>query len=228
MPKPKRPTGPSQLESAATAIRVLVSEPRALVSAGLLALLERIPEVALATGAESQQILTTIKDLAPHIVLLDVPVTGPAGLALLKDIVAKFPIVRPIVVTEHANQELAVQVLRLGAAGVITKNAPSNELERAIRAVAGGEHYLAPEFSRHTILKYLDDPHASASVLTERQQEVLQLIAEGQSTKEIARSLNISVKTVETHRAQLMERLNIHDIAGLVRYALRTGLIRLE
>ena len=131
MPKPKRPTGPSQLESAATAIRVLVSEPRALVSAGLLALLERIPEVALATGAESQQILTTIKDLAPHIVLLDVPVTGPAGLALLKDIVAKFPIVRPIVVTEHANQELAVQVLRLGAAGVITKNAPSNELERA-------------------------------------------------------------------------------------------------
>jgi DNA-binding NarL/FixJ family response regulator len=228
MPKSNRPSLLNQLEPVTTSIRVLVSERQALVRAGLLALLERIPEVAEATGTDSEQTLVTIKAFRPHIVLLELPFAGPAAFASLKEIAAKFPAVSSIVVTQHANEELAVQALRLGAAGVITKNSAGNELELAIRTVAGGEHYLAPEFSRHAILRYLNDPHTSASRLTERQQEVLQLIAEGRGTKEIAHSLKISVKTVETHRAQLMERLNIHDIAGLVRYALHTGLSKLE
>jgi len=200
----------------------------ALVRAGIRALLERIEKVEVAEAADSQQTLASISEFNPDIVLLDVPVPGLSGLDLLKEIVEKFPLVRVIVLTQHENEEQAVQALRSGAAGVITTNAASTELELAIKAVARGENYLAAELSRQAILKYLKDPRAFLSELTARQYEVLKMIAEGHATKEIARRLEISVKTVETHRAQIMERLDIHDIAGLVRYALRMGLVKLD
>ena len=184
--------------------------------------------VEVAEAADGQQTLALIKEFEPDIVLLDVPLPGLSGLELLKEIVEKFPLLRVIVLTQHENEEQAVQALRSGAAGFLTKSAASTELELAIRAVARGESYLASELSKQAVLKYLEDPRAFLSELTARQHEVLKMIAEGHATKEIARRLNISVKTVETHRAQIMERLNIHGIAGLVRYALRMGLVRLE
>jgi len=134
----------------------------------------------------------------------------------------------------HANEEYVLRALQAGAIGYLLKDADTAELELAVRAAARGEAYLSPAISRHLIADYVrrvgQDPQLAESLshglslLTPRQREVLQLIAEGRTTREIARLLNISVKTVETHRAQLMERLDIHDVAGLVRYAIRAGL----
>ena len=230
MPKSYPSSGARRVKAgqAPKPIRVLVSDQHTLVRAGIRALLERIEAVQVAEAAHSQQTLALIKEFKPDIVLLDVPVPGLSGLELLKEIVEEFPLTRVIVLTQHENEEEAVQALRSGAAGFLTKSAASTELELAIRAVIRSESYLASELSKQAILKYLEDPRAFLSELTARQHEVLKMIAEGHATKEIARRLNISVKTVETHRSQIMERLNIHGIAGLVRYALRMGLVRLD
>ncbi len=231
MPKPYRSSGTKRVKAKPTpkSVLVLLSDQQALVRAGIRALLERIKEVeVIAEASDSPQTLALIGEFKPDIVLLDVPTPGPRGLELLKEVVAKFPLVRVIVLTQHENEEQAVQAIRSGASGLITKSAASVELELAIRAVARGKTYLDSELSKRAILKYLDDPRAFLSELTARQVEVLKLIAEGHTTKEIARGLDISVKTVETHRAQLMERLDIHDIASLVRYALRMGLVKLH
>jgi len=133
-----------------------------------------------------------------------------------------------IALSQHETEEQAVQVLRAGAVGFIAQSASSAELERAVKTVARGEKYLPAELSQQAILKYMDDPRAFLSELTTRQREVLKMIAQGHTTKEIARLLEISAKTVETHRAQIMQRLDIHDIAGLVRHALRIGLVKLD
>jgi len=202
----------------------------ALVRAGIRVLLERIKEVeVIAEAAGGQDTLELIEKLSPDLVLLDITERGLSGLDVLKQIVAKFPSLRVIVLTAaNESEQYAVHVLRLGAAGFVPKSAASTELELAIKTVAAGENYLSSEISTQSVLKYLKDPDAFVSALTARQYEVLKLIAEGYTTKEIARRLDISVKTVETHRAQIMERLNIHDIAGLVRYALRVGLVKLD
>jgi DNA-binding NarL/FixJ family response regulator len=131
----------------------------------------------------------------------------------------------------HADEEYVLQALRAGAAGYLLKDSDTPELELAITAVFRGETYLSPQVSKHVIADYLRLVRDGSSVheqLTPRQREVLQLIAEGHTTKEIARILRISERTAMTHRAQLMERLDIHDIAGLVRYAIRTGLVSTE
>lgn len=229
MPKPYSSSGARDVkaDSSAKPIRVLLSGRHALVRAGLRALLERIQEVEVAE-ADSRQIFAAIREFNPNIVLLDVPTPGLSGLELLREIVEKFPATYVIALSQHETEEEAVQALRSGAAGFLSKSAASAELELAIRAVANGEKYLASELSKQAVLKYLEDPRSFLSELTPRQYQVLKMIAEGQATKEIARHLNISVKTVETHRAQLMERLNIHEIAGLVRYALRMGLVKLD
>jgi DNA-binding NarL/FixJ family response regulator len=231
MPKPylssRTKTKIAKTDQGPKPIRVLLSGQHALVRAGIRALLERIEGVQVAEAADPQ-ILSSIREFNPDVVLLDILRPGLGGLELLKQVVEKFPSKRVIALTHHETEEHAVQALRWGAAGFIAKSAASTELELAIRAVVSGERYLSPQLSKQAILKYLEDPHAYLSELTARQYEVLKMIAEGHATKKIARRLDISVKTVETHRAQIMQRLNIHDIAGLVRYALRTGLVKLE
>jgi DNA-binding NarL/FixJ family response regulator len=210
--------------------RVLLADDHALVRAGIRALLERIEGVEVVGEAgDGLQTLELIKEHQPDVVLLDLTMPKLSGLEVLKETKAKFPSVRAIVLTVHKTEEYAVHALRSGAAGFLPKSAASTELENAIKAVVCGEDYLSPEISSQAIFKYLRDA-ASGSLLqlTTRQREVLQMIAEGVSTKMIAQRLNLSAKTVETHRAQLMERLNIHDIAGLVRYAIKMGLISIE
>ena len=126
----------------------------------------------------------------------------------------------------HTGEEYVLQALRAGASGYLLKGATPVELEMAVTAVARGETYLSPAMSKHVVEDYVRRSGAEpAPSLTPRQREVLQLVAEGRSTKEIAARLGLSVKTVETHRTQLMARLDIHDIAGLVRYAIRVGLV---
>jgi DNA-binding NarL/FixJ family response regulator len=136
---------------------------------------------------------------------------------------------RTIILSMNANEEYVLQALRCGAAGYLVKNISPSELEQAIRAVARGETYLSSAISKHVIAAYVQRVGGEAigafDRLTSRQREVLQLVAEGNTTKEIGRKLKLSVKTVEMHRSQLMAALDIHDIAGLVRYAIRMGLI---
>jgi DNA-binding NarL/FixJ family response regulator len=231
MPKPYPSSGARRVKEAQASkpIRVLVASQHALVRAGIRALVQQIPEVeVVAEAAAGPQSLALIKEHNPDILLLDLVLPSVSALDSLKEIVESFPIVRVIVLTLQENEEYAVQAFRAGATGYIPKSAASTELEKAIKAVASGENYLGSELSQQAVLKYLKDPRALLSELTARQREVLKLIAEGHATKEIARRLNISVKTVETHRAQIMERLNIHDVVGLVRHALRIGLVKLD
>jgi DNA-binding NarL/FixJ family response regulator len=137
----------------------------------------------------------------------------------------KFPAIKVIILSMHANEGYVLQALRAGACGYLLKDAAVAELELAIQAVGRGETYLSSQISKPVIESYLERERAPLDRLTPRQREIVQLIAEGKNTKVIAFLLKVSVKTVEAHRAQLMERLGIHELAGLMRYAMRVGLV---
>jgi DNA-binding NarL/FixJ family response regulator len=213
-------------------VRVLLADDHALVRAGLRELLQKLPDVeVVAEAGDGREALALVKSALPNFVLLDITMKGLTGLEAAERIVKDFPGVKIIILSMHANEEYVLRALRAGVNGYIIKDAAIVELELAIKAVAAGETYLSPSISRSAIDNYLNRTGGKASSLeqlTPRQREILQLIAEGQSTKEIAFTLKLSVKTIETHRAQLMERLEIYDVAGLVRYALRVGLITPE
>jgi len=213
-------------------IRVLLVDDHALVRAGIRALLERVaPVEVVGESGDGHEALGLIEKLRPDVVLLDLTIPGLSGFEVLKITSEKFPKVRTIVLTVHDEEEYAFQALRGGAAGYLPKSAASSELRLAIEHVMGGKKYLSPTVEQKATFELgKDTPEGPVplSELTPRQREVLTLIAEGHSTKDIARALNISGKTVETHRAQLMDRLNIHDIASLVRYAIKMGLVSIE
>ena len=213
-------------------IRVLLADDHALVRAGIRALLSTIEGVeVIAEAGDGREALRLIEELKPDIVLLDVTMPGLSGLEVLEESKKQFPDLRVIILTVHDAGEYAMQALRAGAAGYLPKSAAANELQVAIKIVSRGETYVSGEVSRKTLLEFskgaTEHTHSLAR-LTPRQREILTLIAEGHSTKDIGLSLNISVKTVESHRAQLMERLDIHDVAGLVRYAIKMGLVKVE
>lgn len=215
-----------------TALRILLADDHHLVRTGMRALLQTFPEIEVVgeTG-DGREAIELVQTRGPNIVLMDIAMPGLNGLEATARIVKEFPRTRVIILSMHADEEYILQALRAGAAGYLLKNAAPAELELAIRAVARGDTWLSPAISRHVIEEYLGG-HAELpgplAQLTPRQREILQLIAEGQATKQIAALLEVSVKTVETHRAQLMERLGIHDVAGLVRFAIHHGLVRTD
>jgi len=211
-------------------IRVLIADDHALVRAGIRALVEKIEGVVVVGEAgRGSEALALVKELKPNLMLLDITMPDGGGFVVLDQVTKSFPEVRVIVLTVHDAGEYAIRALREGAAGFLPKSAASIELEQAIQTVIRGEPYISPETSRKTLLDYSKGTKRDLlATLSPRQQEVLRLIAEGRTTKQIAQLLEISVKTVETHRAQLMERLDIHDVAGLVRYAIIVGLIEVE
>jgi len=210
-------------------IQVLLADDHALVRAGIRALLERIDKVeVVAEAGDGQQALKLIERLEPDVVLLDLTMPGLSGFEVLKETSERFPNVNMIVLSVHDSEEYAFHALRSGAVGYLPKSAASTELEEAIGQVLRGEKYLSPSIAHEASLGFAKAAPETLLELTPRQMEVLTLIAHGSSTREVAGALNISVKTVETHRAQLMERLNIHDVAGLVRYAIRKGLVNID
>jgi DNA-binding NarL/FixJ family response regulator len=210
-------------------IRIALADDHALVRAGIRALLEKLPGVEVVGEADNgRAALELIKKSAPNVILLDISMAGLGGLETLPRIVRDFPAVKVLILSAHANEEFVLRALRSGAAGYMLKDAATAELELAIRSVTEDKTYLSPSISRTVIDSYLERVGGQLSPLeqlTPRQREILQLIAEGKNTKEIASDLDISVKTVESHRLQLMERLNVHDVPGLVRYAIRNGLV---
>jgi DNA-binding NarL/FixJ family response regulator len=212
-------------------IRVLIADDHALVRAGIRALVEQIEGVVVVGEAgKGNEALELIRELEPNLILLDITMPDGSGFEVLEEMQKKHPDTRVIVLTVHEAGEYAIRALRQGAAGFLPKSAASTELEQAIQAVIRGDVYISPETSRKTLLEYGKGvtKRELLATLSPRQREVLRLIAEGRTTKQMAQLLEISVKTVETHRAQLMERLGIHDVAGLVRYAIIVGLIEVE
>ena len=212
--------------------RVLLADDHALVRAGIRSLLEKMRGVeVVAEASTGREALEMVKAKLPSLVLMDIAMAELGGLEALPRITKDFPDVKVVILSAHANEEYVIRALRSGAAGYMLKDAATAELELAIRSVTEDKTYLSPSISRTVIDSYLERVGGRLSPLeqlTPRQREILQFIAEGRNTKEIASDLDISVKTVESHRLQLMERLNIHDIPGLVRYAIRSGLVSLE
>jgi DNA-binding NarL/FixJ family response regulator len=213
-------------------IRILLADDHALVRAGIRTLLEKIPNVEVVGEASTgREALEMVKTRLPNLVLMDIAMAELGGLEALPRITRDFAGVKVIMLSAHANEEYVIRALRNGAAGYMLKDAATAELQLAVTSVSEDKTYLSPSISRTVIDSYLARVGGQLSPLeqlTARQREILQLVAEGKSTKEIAYDLTISVKTVESHRLQLMERLNIHDVAGLVRYAVRSGLVSAE
>lgn len=210
-------------------IRIVLADDHTLVRAGIRSLLEELPDVrVVADTGDGHEALALIEAQQPDIAVIDIAMPGMNGLEVTSRVASAFPFVRVIMLSMHATEEYVLRALRAGASGYLLKDAGPSELELALAAVIRGETYLSPAVSKH-ITEYVrrvgEDDGSSLERLTPRQREVLQLIAEGHTTQEMAQTLGIGVKTVETHRAQLMERLDIHDIAGLVRYAIRVGLV---
>jgi DNA-binding NarL/FixJ family response regulator len=215
-----------------TATRVLLADDHGLVRAGIRALIEKIPNVQVVGEASTgRAALELVKSKLPNLVLMDIGMAELGGLEALPRITKDFPGVKVIILSAHANEEYVIRALRSGAAGYMLKDAATAELELAITSVTEDKTYLSPSISRTVINDYLQrvgGPISPLEQLTPRQREILQLVAEGKSTKEIAYDLDIGIKTVESHRLQLMDRLNIHDVPGLVRYAIRSGLVSAE
>jgi len=214
-----------------TPIRVLIADDHALVRAGIRALVERIDNVVVVGEAgKGSEALDLVRQLGPDLILLDITMPDGNGFEVLDQVTKLYPEIRVIVLTVHEAGEYALRAVREGAAGYLPKSAASIELEQAIQTVIRGERYISPETAQNTIFEVTNrsTKRDLLATLSPRQREVLRLIAEGKTTKQIAQVLEISVKTVETHRAQLMERLGIHDVAGLVRYAIIVGLIDVE
>ena len=207
-------------------IRVLLADDHALVRAGIHSLLQGMREVQVVAEASSGEEALALADRQrPDVVLMDIAMKGITGLEAAAQMRERYPDVRVVILSMHSGEEYVLQALRAGAAGYLLKDAATGELELALRSVMRGESWLSPAVSRQVVEGYVRSGESAPEALTARQREVLRLVAGGKSTKEIAFLLNLSVKTVETHRAQIMERLNIRDVAGLVRYALRTGLV---
>ena len=211
-------------------IRILLVEDHALVRAGMKALLQKIEGTeVVADMGDGLEAVKYVQTDTPALVLMDIAMPGLNGLDATARIVKESPTTRVILLSMHANEEYLQQALQVGASGYLLKGAELAELELAIRTVARGERYLTPAVAKYAIEAYrekTEGPVGPLAKLSMRQREILQLIAEGQTTKDIAQRLNLSVKTVETHRSQLMERLEIHDVPGLVRFAIRVGLIQ--
>jgi DNA-binding NarL/FixJ family response regulator len=212
-------------------IRVLIADDHTLVRAGIRSLLEKLPDiVVLAEAANGREVLRLVVEHRPQIVLMDIAMPELNGIETTRQLTEEHPNVRAIILSIHSEEEHVYQALRAGASGYLLKGTSIEELELAIRSVARGEIFLSPQVSRPVIDEYIRRTHASrpGDNLSVRQRQVLQLIAEGKNMKQVALELGISVKTVETHRAQLMTRLDIHDVAGLVRYAIKTGLVKIS
>jgi len=204
--------------------RFVLADDHTLVRAGLRALLQHLGMEVVAEASDGREAIAAAKAHRPDMVLMDISMPGLNGLEAISRVLDECPGTRVIILSMHASDEYARQAFRLGASAYLVKDSAVEELQHAIDAVLAGRSYVSAQLAQGGMDAGAQVPFATLDRLTPRQREVLQLIAEGRTTKGIARELGVSVKTAETHRTQLMERLNIHDVAGLVRFAIRAGL----
>jgi DNA-binding NarL/FixJ family response regulator len=208
---------------------ILLADDHSLVRGGIRSLLERLPGVKIvAEVSGGREAVEAVQAGALHLVVMDIAMPGLNGLDAAARIRREYPDVKVLMLSMHAGESYVLQALRAGAAGYLLKDAATTELTLAVAAIRRGETYLSSSLSRESIMRQLEAAHSRTEIiksLSPRMREILQLIAEGRSSKEIAALLSLSIKTVDTHRMHLMARLDIHDIAGLVRYAVREGMI---
>ncbi len=215
------------------AIKVLIADDHQIVRQGLRTLLEREPDLKVV--AQSEDGRTTVRlarELAPEVIIMDVAMPDLNGIEATRQIVTERPQVKIIALSMYADRRFVVNMLKAGASGYLLKDCAYEELVRAIRVVLTHKTYLSPGVTDIVVKDYMHGaPDQGASVfsmLSPREREVLQLMSEGKSTNQIADSLHVSVKTIETHRQQVMHKLNIHNVAGLTKYAIREGLTSVE
>ena len=214
-------------------IRVLIVDDHAILRDGVRAILNLYDEVeVVGEAADGKEAIEKARELAPDVVLMDIAMPTMDGLEACRRIHKEMPNVRVLILTQHDNREYVLPIFRAGASGYILKKAVSSELVSAIRAVQQGDAFLYPAVARSLIEDYLqqsrtaeqEDPYDR---LTDREREVLKLIADGRTNKEIAEMLFLSVKTVLGHRTNIMEKLDIHSRTELIKYAIRKGLVSL-
>jgi two-component system, NarL family, response regulator NreC len=214
-------------------IRIILADDHKIMREGLRALLEKQQDFEVTAEAENGlEAVQLAKKLRPHIIIMDIGMPGLNGIEATRQIVADVPSVKVIALSMHSDKRFVIEMLKAGVCGYLLKDSASEELVSAIRTVLAGKPYLSPQITDVVLKDYLGalskaEPSAF-TLLTPREREVLQLIAEGRTTKQIATALFVSVKTVDTHRQQLMEKLDLRSVAELTKYAIREGLTSLD
>jgi two-component system response regulator NreC len=207
------------------ALRVILADDHLIVRQGLRLLLEREGILVLGEASDGLEAVRLIGELSPDIAVLDLDMPRLDGLGALRETARLSPQTRGIILTRHMEEPYAIEALRAGARGYVLKIQAGVDLLAAVQHVHNGEVYLSPKISKAVVDAYLAKTDGLQRTLSRRERQVLQLVGEGHSTKAIAALLGISVKTADTHRTRLMEKLDIHQTAGLVRYAIRSGLV---
>ena len=209
--------------------RVILADDHKLVRSGFRTMLQSLGNIEIvAESGDGREALELIRTHRPDVALLDITMPSLTGIEVARRVAEEVPNVRIIILSMHTSEDYIARAIRAGVCGYLLKTADPVELELALRAAINREMYLSPAVSKQLVEDYARRIGSEGNVdeqLTSRQREILQLIAEGKSTKDIAVALNLSVKTVETHRSDLMERLGIHNVPGLVRFAIRAGII---
>jgi DNA-binding NarL/FixJ family response regulator len=207
-------------------IRILLADDHLVVREGLRSLLEAAGFKVVGEARDGRDALKLARMLEPEVTVMDIGMPGLNGVDACRELLREVPEMRIIVLTVHGEDAYVIEALRSGARGYVLKTQAGSDLVRAIGEVTQGRIYLSPSVSSAVVQAFLAGSTSPADPLTPREREVLQLVAEGRSTKEVAGILGVSVKTAETHRTRLMTKLDIHHTAGLVHYAIRRGLIR--
>jgi two-component system, NarL family, response regulator NreC len=206
--------------------RVLLADDHALVRQGFKAFLERQGFIVVAEASDGQEALRIAAQTQPDIAILDISMPVLNGVDAARELKKASPETGVILLTKHDEDQYVTEALRVGVNGYVLKSQVATDLVHAIQEVSRGSVYLSPCISRAVVDAYLSKTNVSTGALSGRERQVLQLVGEGKSTREVAEHLGISVKTAESHRARLMRKLDIHETAGLVRYAIRLGLIQ--
>jgi len=206
--------------------RIVLADDHVLVREGLKSLLEREHFQVVAEASDGQEAVKLIETHHPDIAILDISMPTLNGIDAARGLTRGAPKTKVILLTQHEEEQYIHEALEAGVKGYVLKNQVANDLIQAIRQVGRGEFYLSPGISRAVMEAFRNKSERPADPLTARERQVLQLIAEGKSTKDTASVLGISVKTAESHRMRLMQKLDIHETASLVRYAVRRGLIQ--
>jgi DNA-binding NarL/FixJ family response regulator len=206
--------------------RVLLADDHALVRQGLKALLEKQGMQVVSEAPDGQEAVRLAEKVQPEVAILDISMPLLNGVDAARELTRSTPKTKVILLTQHDEDQYVTEALRAGVKGYVLKSQAAEDLVHAIREVCKGSVYLSPSISRAVVDAYLSKTYVSSDPLSTRERQVLQLVGEGKSTKDIAVQLGISVKTAESHRARLMRKLDIHETASLVRYAIRRGLIQ--
>ena len=206
--------------------RVLLADDHSLIRQSVRALLEKQGFQVVSEASDGQEALRSVEKTQPDVAILDISMPILNGVDAARELLKSSPKTRVILLTQHNEDQYVTQALRAGVRGYVLKSQAAKDLLHAIQEVCRGKVYLSPNISGAVVDAYVSKTYVSPDPLSGRERQVLQLVGEGKSTKDIAVHLGISVKTAESHRARLMKKLDIHETASLVRYAIRHGLIQ--